>query len=144
MSGFRNTAKTDRNGGSNILNDILLTKDGTLGRVAIVRDDVKICINQSVALLRLKDNTNVDPLFFMIMLMSPVYQEKMIADAGGGTIKHIYITKVDKMMCAIPCLEEQHLIAAFLSDFDEAIAAAKKELELWKELKKGLLQQMFI
>ncbi len=44
----------------------------------------------------------------------------------------------------IPCLEEQHLIADFLSTFDEAIAAAKKELELWKELKKGLLQQMFV
>ena len=43
-----------------------------------------------------------------------------------------------------PCLEEQRLIADFLSDFDEAIAAAKKELELWKELKKGLLQQMFV
>ena len=44
----------------------------------------------------------------------------------------------------VPCLEEQHLIADFLSSFDEAIAAAKKELELWKELKKGLLQQMFV
>ena len=41
-------------------------------------------------------------------------------------------------------IEEQRLIADFLSDFDEAIAAAKKELELWKELKKGLLQQMFV
>ena len=45
---------------------------------------------------------------------------------------------------AIPCFEEQCLIAGLLSDFDEAIAAAKKELELWKELKKGLLQQMFV
>ena len=44
----------------------------------------------------------------------------------------------------VPCLEEQRLIANFLSNFDEAIAAAKKELELWKELKKGLLQQMFV
>ena len=44
----------------------------------------------------------------------------------------------------IPCLEEQRLIAGFLFDFDEAIAAAKKELGLWKELKKGLLQQMFV
>ncbi len=43
-----------------------------------------------------------------------------------------------------PCLEEQRLIADFLSNFDEAIAAAKKELELWKTLKKGLLQQLFI
>ena len=41
-------------------------------------------------------------------------------------------------------LEEQRLIADFLSNFDEAISATKKELELWKELKKGLLQQMFV
>lgn len=44
----------------------------------------------------------------------------------------------------VPSFEEQRLVADFLSDFDEAIAAAKKELELWKELKKGLLQQMFV
>lgn len=44
----------------------------------------------------------------------------------------------------VPCIEEQRLIADFLSDFDKAIAAAKRELELWKELKKGLLQQMFV
>ena len=44
----------------------------------------------------------------------------------------------------VPSFEEQRLIADFLSNFDEAIAAAKKELELWKELKKGLLQQMFV
>ncbi len=41
-------------------------------------------------------------------------------------------------------LEEQRLIADFLSSFGEAIAAAKKELELWKQMKKGLLQQMFV
>ncbi|MBE5789309.1 MAG: hypothetical protein E7325_06610 [Clostridiales bacterium] len=127
-----------------IKNDILLTKDGILGRVALVRDNDQICINQSIALLRLNDNAPLSPLFLMLLLMSPIYQEKMLADAGGGTIKHIYITKVDKMEITFPCLKEQRLIANFLSDFDEVIIAAKKELELWKELKKGLLQQMFV
>ena len=40
-------------------------------------------------------------------------------------------------------LEEQQKIGDFLSDFDEAISLAKQELEKWKLLKKGLLQQMF-
>ena len=43
-----------------------------------------------------------------------------------------------------PCLEEQQKIADFLSAYDEAITYAKQELEKWKELKKGLLQQMFV
>lgn len=55
-----------------------------------------------------------------------------------------YISMVEPMVVNIPCIEEQRLIADFLSNFDEAIAVAKHELELWKELKKGLLQQMFI
>ena len=44
----------------------------------------------------------------------------------------------------IPDNEEQRLIADFLSSFDEAINAAKEELTKYRELKKGLLQQMFI
>lgn len=39
---------------------------------------------------------------------------------------------------------EQQLIADFLTSYDEAITAAKQELAKWKELKKGLLQQMFV
>jgi len=44
----------------------------------------------------------------------------------------------------ILCNENQRLIDDFPSTFDEAIAAAKKELVLWKELKKGLLQKMLV
>ena len=48
-----------------------------------------------------------------------------------------------KLKFPFPCLEEQQKIGDFLSDFDEAISLAKQELEKWKLLKKGLLQQMF-
>ena len=44
----------------------------------------------------------------------------------------------------IPHPNEQQLIADFFTSNDEAITAAKQELEKWKELKKGLLQQMFV
>lgn len=45
---------------------------------------------------------------------------------------------------SLPCPEEQQKIADFLSSFDEAIALAWQELEKWKLLKKGLMQQMFV
>ena len=44
----------------------------------------------------------------------------------------------------VPCLEEQQKIADFLSAYDETIGYAKQELDKWKELKKGLLQKMFV
>ena len=56
-----------------------------------------------------------------------------------GDKKHIM-----EMPAFIPCLEEQQKIAVFLSAYDEAISYAKQELDKWKELKKGLLQKMFV
>lgn len=45
---------------------------------------------------------------------------------------------------AVPCLAEQQKIADFLSSLDEVIEKQKATLAAWEELKKGLLQQMFV
>ncbi|WP_278494490.1 restriction endonuclease subunit S [Eubacterium ramulus] len=44
----------------------------------------------------------------------------------------------------IPCPEEQQKIADCLSSLDEVIEKQKATLAAWEELKKGLLQQMFV
>ena len=49
-----------------------------------------------------------------------------------------------KQTVLLPHKDEQLLIENFMLSFDEAIAAAREELEKYKELKKGLLQQMFV
>ena len=48
------------------------------------------------------------------------------------------------MKIELPCLEEQQKIANFLSSFDEKIDAEKETLEHLKEMKKGLLQQIYV
>ena len=52
--------------------------------------------------------------------------------------------KNKKIKVNIPSFPEQQKIADFLTSYDEAITVAKQELAKWKELKKGLLQQMFV
>ena len=69
-------------------------------------------------------------------------QLKLIVSPSGQT--KFNKTEFKQLVLQIPTDEEQLLIADFLSNFDEAIQAAKKELELWKQLKKGLLQQLFV
>ena len=44
----------------------------------------------------------------------------------------------------IPCLAEQQKIADCLSALDDVIDKQKATLATWKEMKKGLLQQMFV
>lgn len=43
-----------------------------------------------------------------------------------------------------PDKDEQRKIADCLSSMDEVIQKSKDELAKWQELKKGLLQQMFV
>lgn len=90
--------------------DVLLTKDGTLGRVAI-HDGRPACINQSVALLRPRKN-RLTSEFLANILLSRRYQDRMVFEAGGTTIKHIYITRLQKMPFPVPTLDEQRAINA--------------------------------
>jgi type I restriction enzyme, S subunit len=90
--------------------DVLLTKDGTLGRVAI-HDGRPACINQSVALLRPRKN-RVTSEFLANILLSRRYQDRMVFEAGGTTIKHIYITRLQKMPFPVPTLDDQRAINA--------------------------------
>lgn len=121
------------------LNDILLTKDGTLGRVGIVTK-VPCCINQSVALLR--PNKKVIPKFLKYLLEYSYYQNKMLVEAGGSTIKHIYITIVDKMKIAMPKISEQYKIIEILMDIDNSIDNENSHLKELNKLKKGLMQDL--
>lgn len=121
-------------------NDILLTKDGTLGRLAIVGEET-ICINQSVALIR--PNEKVYPLFLKFLLEGSYYQKTMIENAGGSTIKHIYITIVNRMPVGIPLLtSEQTAIATALSDADAMITSLEKHIAKKRSIKQGAMQQL--
>ena len=85
-------------------------------------------------------------LYFLMTLLNnePTTVKKITITAKGTGQKVLSFLDLQKIKILIPCLEEQRHIADFLSNFDEAILSAKKEQELWKELKKGLLQQMFV
>lgn len=105
------------------IGDILLTKDGSIGRVAVC-DRSDVCINQSVALLR--PNSDILPTFLSYLLQAPVYQRRMESDSDGSTIKHIYITRVDKMPILVPDLQGQAAIVELLGALDDKIAANSK------------------
>ena len=121
------------------VNDILLTKDGTLGRVALVEYE-NCCINQSVAVMT--PNEKILPKFLLYLLASPSYQVEMLDKAGGSTIKHIYITIVDKMMLSVPCLSEQGRVVRIIDGLLNKIDLAEKKLLKIKNTKKALMQDL--
>jgi type I restriction enzyme S subunit len=123
------------------INDVLLTKDGSIGRVAIC-DRADVCINQSVALLQ--PSSNMDPRFLKYLLETPYYQHRMEGDSDGTTIKHIYITRVDKMTVAVPPLPEQRAIARILATLDEKIELNRRMNETLEVIARALFQSWFL
>ena len=120
--------------------DVLLTKDGTLGRCAVVEED-GICVNQSVAVL--KCNEKILPKFLAILLQMPEYQREMLKNAGGGTIKHIYITKVVDMLIVVPTISQQLEFLSFVEQTDKSKLAIQQSLDKPELLKKSLMQEYF-
>lgn len=120
--------------------DLLITKDGTLGRVAVAGRE-RMCINQSVALLRF--DPAVDVGFMQHSFRAAPYQERMTFEAGGTAIKHIYITRLARMSIALPAKEEQRAIAAFLdretARIDALIAKVRDAIDRLKELRTALI-----
>ena len=63
---------------------------------------------------------------------------------SGGAQPKLNQATCRAIIMNIPCLEEQQKIADCLSSLDEVIEKQKATLAAWEELKKGLLQQMFV
>lgn len=81
---------------------------------------------------------------FMSLLLKYKYKYKIAQIAQGKSIVHISAKNIKNINVKIPCLEEQQKIADFILIFTKKLDNQKAQLEHWKQIKKGLLQQMFV
>ena len=89
--------------------ELLLTKDGSIGRAAIVETEESFCINQSVAVLRFGGLTAYVP--YLLRVIESKHTQDLIEEQAKGTaIRHISITAFGKFPLPLPPLEEQHEI----------------------------------
>ena len=123
------------------VNDVLITKDGSIGRVAIVEKH-DMCISQSVALIR--TNSKIKPLFLKYLLESPQYQQLIKRDAGGSTIEHVYITRINKMLVGIPNIEIQNSILNVVHNIQLKIDLLYRQNKTLEQLAETLFRQWFV
>ena len=81
---------------------------------------------------------------FMSLLLKYKYKYKIAQIAQGKSIVHISEKNIKNINIKIPCIEEQQNIADFILIFTKKLENQKAQLKHWKQIKKGLLQQMFI
>lgn len=126
--------------------DILITKDGTIGRAAVVDSSREFCINQSVAVIWLR-SCPMERKFLLTVIESELTQKPIWAKARGVAIQHLSITDFAKMALPIPPLAEQTRIVAEverrLSVVEELETVVNANLQRATRLHQSILKKAF-
>ena len=128
-------------------NDLLITKDGTIGKVAIAKDcPQKVSLNSGVLLIRnTKQFKYIDKYLYYILLSDQFWTWYEMSQTGNSTIRHLYQEQFYNFSFTYPPLPEQCKLSEYLdlacSDIDTAIAEAKASIEDYKLLKQSIITQ---
>jgi type I restriction enzyme S subunit len=110
-------------------NDLIMSCSGTMGKVAIVPDNIKTgIINQ--ALLKLTCSNQVNVSYLKLWMESSQFIEELEKKTVGAAIKNVASVKVLKtIQIPIPPLPEQQRIVSILDECFAAIDKAKANAE---------------
>ena len=117
--------------------DILISAAGTIGRTIVYQGER--AYYQDSNIVWLNHDERLDNSFFLQYLNNQTW-----SSLEGSTLKRLYNKDILDANIALPKPDEQHRIGALFRKLDSLIALHQRELDHVKELKKGLLQQMFV
>ena len=124
--------------------NILITKDGTLGKVAYVEGlSLPATLNAGVFNVEVKDENETDSKYLFQFLKAPFLMDYVSKKATGGTIKHLNQNILVDFPIATPSKAEQVRIGEYFSNLDNLITLHHRKCEETKILKKYMLQKMF-
>ncbi len=123
--------------------DVLVTKDGTIGKIALIKSLPKpATLNSGVFVIR-PINESFNPEFFYYLLLSDVFIKFLGQLTAGSTINHLYQKDFVTFKFSVPkTISEQQSIAKILLDMDEEITSLESKLEKYHQVKSGMMQNL--
>jgi type I restriction enzyme S subunit len=123
-------------------NNVLVTKDGTIGKVAMVpKLDKPATLNSGVFVFR--TTPSLLPTFLYRVLLSSIFKEFINTLSAGSTIKHLYQKDLSNFEFRMPQdIREQQAIASVLTDMDEEIESLEIEKEKIMGIREGAMDDL--
>ncbi len=123
--------------------DFLITKDGTIGKTAIVdKLPYEASLNSGVMLIRSLRGEFLNRYMYWI-INSRVFDEFVEETKTGSTIMHLYQHSFGNFQVPLPDLKSQELIIETIeravSKIDALVSKAQKEIEAIKEYREAII-----
>jgi type I restriction enzyme S subunit len=132
----------ERNGCRPQIGDVLFSKDGSVGKVALVERNDFVVLS-SLAILRPGPDTLSPYLAYFLSSASGVSQ--IASRFAGAALRRITLDVIVDLITSIPPKEEQRAIAAFLdrqtARIDALVAKKERLIELLQEKRTALITQ---
>lgn len=125
------------------VNDVLITKDGTIGKVAIVDSlPFPATLNSGVFVVR-PIQGSYESRFLYWLLRSSVFENFIASLSAGSTINHLYQKDLITLTLAFPeDASEQREISSVLDDAESEIRVLEARLETARNIKQGMMQEL--
>ena len=123
------------------VHDILMGMIGTIGNLALIRKEPDFAI-KNVALI--KYTGDVDYQYLYQALQAGCVTNQLSTGMDGGTQKFVSLKKIRELDIPFPDGWEQREIGAYFSTLDHLITFHQRKIDKLKNLKKAMLDQMFI
>ena len=117
-------------------NSVLVTCIASIGKNTINQEDCTI--NQQINVIIPNDSNYYEYLYYHLTFNTPY----ILTFAGKSATAIINKSTFEEIDITIPPLDEQKAIADILSKADEEINLLNKQLDLYTEQKKGLMQNL--
>ena len=125
--------------------DVLYSKDGTIGRTALINFNKDFVVASSLIIITPKERSVSSP-FLQFALQSNVCTNYVESLLSGSAIRRISIAKVENMPIIIPPIDEQKEILNFIQTETavviQAISRTQREIELIQEYRTRLIDDV--
>ena len=137
-SSYEFLKKTELHGG-----ELLMAKRGNIGKVYIFEPRTKYAtVAPNMYLLKL--NNKVIPHFLYDYFVSEEGNKKLTRLNASSTMGALYKDDVKNIDVIMPSIEEQAMIGNFFQSIDHIITLHQRELEKLQNIKKSMLEKMFV
>lgn len=123
------------------VNDILMGMIGTIGNMALIRTEPDFAI-KNVALI--KDTKQINYLYLYHFLHSPFIEKQLSSGMDGGTQKFVSLGNVRNLDIVYPSEVEQIKLGDCFEHLDNLISLHQRKCDELQNIKKYMLQNMFV